>query len=61
MLGYLCVCECGRVLAGAEMDPLLSSCLAPRTQLPWSQPGPSAQPSFPEPLQSWLPPQADSR
>lgn len=35
--------------------------MCPTHGAPWSQPGPRALLSFPEPLQSWLPPQADSR
>lgn len=57
----LCVGTWVGVLSGADIKGSLSTRCAPRTKPPWSQPGPLAQLSFPEPLQSWLPPQADSR
>lgn len=61
-LGASVCVNAGRVLAGAEMEGVLSSGCALCTEPPWGQPGLSAQPSFPEPQQSfWLLLQADSR
>lgn len=58
--GCFCASECGGVLSSAEMEGTLGTRCAPRSE-PVESAWAAGSLSFPEPLQSWLPPQADSR